>query len=258
MLDKHKTRNLTQSLFTVSVNSGELIETINYFVKSGDVACDAQQEFTTNINANCGASCDAEAGVVSVEKNEFCLDENVVFTASGNNSSEGYVQRYVLTSGTDFIIESISESESFSDLPAGEYCIHAFNFLESNALEIPSVGESAALLLDQTACFDLDPSACFTITVLDCDTIMDGLQELENIDVKAFFNNQSNLQINVESSESLVLNAVLLDVNGKAIREQKFEINNGFNSFEMDCNSLSKGVYVLNMNGEYSVRLFRN
>ena len=250
--------SLVQNIFTVAVNSGETIESINYIVKTGDVDCGGvQEEFTTNINATCDANCAAEAGTISFEKNVFCLDEDVVFIASGNNNTEGYAQRYVATSGTDFIIEEISESESFGNLLAGEYCIHAFNFLENNAPEIPAIGESAATILNQAAaCFDLDPSMCFTITVSDCDTIS-GLEGLENIDVQAFFNDQSNLQINIESHEFSVMKAVLMDVNGKAIKEQKLEINNGFNSFEMDCGLLSKGVYILNVDGDYAVKLFK-
>jgi len=252
--------DLVQNIFTVTVNSGETIESINYIVKSGDVACDAQEEFTSVINATCDENCAAEAGTIPTNQHDIVCSYGIKLSiASDNNNTEEYTQRYILTSGTDFIIEGISEFGSFEDLPAGEYCMHAFNFSKNNAPEIPAIGESATLILDQTAaCFDLDPSACFAITVIEECSILDGLQTLENMDVKAFFNDQSNLQINIESQEFSVMNVVLMDVNGKAIKEQKFEISNGFNSFEMDCNALSKGVYILNMNGDSSMALFRN
>ncbi len=249
---------LVQDTYTTTVNPGESIEVIDYIVRSGDVTCDFEMSFSTEINATCDESCGAEAGEITFDKTIFCSDENVEFEFSGNNTNDGFEQRFVATSGSEYTIEALSETASFDGLDAGEYCIHTLNFSTENAPEIPSVGEGAGMILGQTeACFDLDPLACVSITVLECDTIVDGIEKPIFEGFKAFFNENSDIIVNFNSLESRNAELYLFDVSGKLLKEQKVEIVIGENNNTLTCSELVSGIYILNIGGEYSVKLFK-
>jgi len=59
-----------------------------------------------------------------------------------------------------------------------------------------------------------------------------------------------DIELDVYQGDNVKL--VLLDINGKIVKEEPVKFNRGFNHFELDTKDLPKGVYLLRFNGSVS------
>ena len=153
------------------------------------------------------ACCLADAGTL-LPDSDNCLDGNAELTAvedEAPNVPAGYELAYVLTSGTDLVIEGLSDSLQFTVSDTGLYTIHTLVYdpqtldlgivepgvttgFDVNNLLIQGGGDICASLLVAGAQFQVDACPCLADagTLLpDSDNCLDGTAELTAVEDEA-------------------------------------------------------------------------
>jgi len=124
-----------------------------------------------------------DAGTLSGGADVCLTDSAVTLTATpdGNsNTPDGYSLAYVLTSGTDLVIEQLGANPSFTVTSGGLYTIHTFVFPSSLDLSVVEPGVTTGvdvlnLLAANNICASLDVAgAAFNVTNPDAGTLSGG------------------------------------------------------------------------------------
>ncbi|MBK9758423.1 MAG: hypothetical protein IPO90_00260 [Flavobacteriales bacterium] len=124
-----------------------------------------------------------DAGTLSGGGDVCLIDDAVTLTATANgdsNTPDGYSLAYVLTSGTNLVIEQLGGTPSFEVTAGGLYTIHTFVFPSNLDLSVvvPGVttgGDVLALLAANNICASLDVAgAAFNVTNPDAGTLSGG------------------------------------------------------------------------------------
>ncbi len=152
------------------------------FVFSTDDNFGAHDGWYATIEANT-VVCEATAGTI-VGAGNLPSGADVALTLEGNNTSPEYINLFILTQGPEYVIESVSTTGVFPNIPDGNYCVHSFNALVAVFAEIQvafptgfigvPAGDVLAALSDE-ACYELnpgnDPAACAALSLgaSDCD-----------------------------------------------------------------------------------------
>ncbi|MBL0045570.1 MAG: hypothetical protein IPP33_14600 [Flavobacteriales bacterium] len=124
-----------------------------------------------------------DAGTLSGGADVCLTGDAVTLTATANgdsNTPDGYSLAYVLTSGTNLVIEQLGGTPSFEVTAGGLYTIHTFVFPSNLDLSVvvPGVttgGDVLALLAANNICASLDVAgAAFNVTNPDAGTLSGG------------------------------------------------------------------------------------
>ncbi|MBL7953186.1 MAG: T9SS type A sorting domain-containing protein [Flavobacteriales bacterium] len=139
------------------------------------------------------ANCDADAGTLTADASEVCLDGTVTVSATANGDAvvpSGYDRVYVLTSGQDLVIQQADAVPSFQVSDAGTYTVHTLVY-DPATLDLGAIvfGESTAAeinaLLIQgggSTCAGLDLTGATTAVVLCCDALAGALDPVSSFE----------------------------------------------------------------------------
>ena len=192
--------------------------------------CDVTYTWATGIE-----SCDADAGTLTADASTVLLIDGgtVTLTATPNGNavvpSDDYSVVYVLTSGTELLIEDFNTVEpSFIVGELGLYTLHTLIIETSvlNSLELPdgATGFDVVTLIEASGiCADLDAEGAQVLVQFDPTSILLRVEE-EKIDFKAYpvpFNNEvtisyefaykTNVTIEVFDTKGLLIKTVVND-----------------------------------------------
>jgi WD40 repeat protein len=158
-------------------------------------------------SVSCEPTCAADAGTMTAVENPVVLDgPSASISASANGDAvvpEGFLQRFVLTSGPDLVIQNLSADDvsptSFEVTETGLYTIHSFVFdandadaiLEAVEIGVTTGGEVLGLIESLGLCASLDvagapinvvaPSDCESYEYYLADILEDGTTNIYEV-----------------------------------------------------------------------------
>jgi hypothetical protein len=173
---------LDLSIVEVGVTTG--FDVNGLLVQGGGSICASLDVAGASITAEeCTDECFADAGTLSGGADVCLTGDAVTLTATPNgdsNTPAGFSLAYVLTSGTNLVIQGLGAAPEFTVTAGGLYTIHTFVFpsnldLSGVVIGTTTGGDVLALLAANNICASLDVAgAAFNVTNPDAGTLSGG------------------------------------------------------------------------------------
>ncbi len=171
---------------------------------------------------------------------DFTTNDPVIIYPDGNhNSSNGFVQLYILTDINGNIV-SVSNDGNFGVQNFGEYHAYAINYDNNNAPFIPTLGDNISAL--NSGCFDLSSPLMITV----CNTSVDSVCVTDESDIVIAMNPDYNMDINYEQYIVIVDDLTGMIVSIKPLNSNTGSVNFSVGLSSGDLQVGNYSVYTLN------------
>ena len=112
-----------------------------------------------------GQACNTSAGSITLAETEFCVGETIIPSLVNANTNPNYTNELIVVDKEGGIIQLGITNGEISGLSAGDYGVHAFNYLNSNPPSIlPTLGMLISDISDPIEnCYDISAVVSFKV-----------------------------------------------------------------------------------------------